>query len=146
MKKILVVIFILSLVGVGCGTNSLTKIKFPEMCQKKELPKGFPKEYVMPDSLAKEAVSIGFSGEKASTGEEYAGKQDGFTSSFCAKSSKEGVISWYEKNLTTKGFKKLGIIDREYVFKKGSTTISVAAYDIAEGFVLYSFNIMTSNF
>ena len=145
MKKILVAIFILGLVGSGCGTGSLSKIKFPEMCQKKELPKGFPKEYIMPNALVKEAISVGMGGEKRSTGQDL-GSNDGFIASICAKSSKDGVISWYEKDLKAKGFKKLGIMDGEHLFTKGKTTINVSAYDIAEGFVLYSFNIMTANF
>jgi len=40
----------------------------------------------------------------------------------------------------------LGEIDGEQVYEKDRTSISVAAYDIDEGFSLYSFQIFTRNY
>jgi len=148
MKKILMVVLALSLLGAGCRKtgNPLVKINWPEMCLDKELYEDFPAEYLLPDTAVAESTSMGFGGEKASTGEEYAESLDGFGGSFCAKASVEEVLSWYDKTLIEKGFKKLGEIDGEQVYEKDRTSISVAAYDIDEGFSLYSFQIFTRNY
>jgi len=151
MKKILVVILALSLLGAACkkaggGVSLLSKTDWPEACAEKELYKGFPEEYLMPNISIITSTSMGFGGEVASTGEELPEKTEGFGGSFCTESSVEEVVSWYDKTLIEKGFHKLGEMDGEHIYEKGRSNINVAAYDLEEGFVLYSFTILTRNY
>ncbi len=147
LLALLILVFGMALLGAGCQKAGVSsKIDWPEICAKKDPPKDFPKEYIMPESLTGDVISIGTGGESASTGEAYAGEQNGFTGSFCTEATPEEVITWYTDSLNDKGYKKLGEMDGEHVFTKGNTTINVWSKNIAEGFSFYSFSIMTANF
>jgi|ETNmetMinimDraft_13_1059891.scaffolds.fasta_scaffold08700_2 hypothetical protein len=141
MKNLIRIIY-LTLAVLLASTETSWGADFQKVCAEKELPKGFPEDFVYPDSVVFEAQSVGMSGESRETGESY-GSNDGYIANFCTKDMIEDVLAWYGEILAEQGYAYQGEYDREHVYMKGSTSISVSAYELVEGFRLVSFNIWT---
>jgi len=147
MKKYfsLFLIFVsIVLLGASCKKVSTPELltNWPEFCKEKDLAKGFPTEYIYPDSLSMQSIEIGFGGE--SGGEEF--MNDGFTATFCVKGSQEEVKAWYNNKFTEEGFASMEE-DGELMFYKSDGQANVQAYPVpdGEGFTFYSVSIMLNN-